>query len=192
MTISVIIDSNAWNLLFSEGVDLSTALPSNEFSIFIPREVEIEIEAIPDIGKCGKDKRPLKLYIKNSIEANKITTTGVFGFAEANGSEGPAIYVGFGQGTYQSTLEREYYEQEETKASIKDKPKTNSGLTKNLADAAVAVSSFQAVVLTCDKKTGPISNAKNVNGKIIYLSKNILSSQSLAISIRASLSQSAD
>ena len=185
MTISVLIDSNAWNFLFDRSIDLGCELPPEDFALFITREVEIEIGAIPDDGKDGLDKGPLKRYIHENIAKNQVTTTATFGFAEANPADGPATYAGFGQGTFQSEKERNWYHQERIKSFVFGKPKKGSGLSANQADAAVSAASFDCIVLTCDKKSGPIAEAENSGGKVVFLSDTLLESQSLQLILRA-------
>nr|WP_181374743.1 hypothetical protein [Polaromonas sp. E10S]AWD71954.1 hypothetical protein pE10SP1_p007 [Polaromonas sp. E10S] len=179
MTISVMLDSNAWNFLFDRAIDINHELPPEEFAIFITREVEIEICAISNDGKDGCDKRLLKQYIQDSVALNRVRTSATFGFAEANPAEGPAAYGGFGQATLQSDQDRDWYKREKTQASILGKPKKGSGLSGNQADAAVAASSFHCIVLTCDKKRGLISEAAELGGKVLFLSDDHLASQSL-------------
>ncbi len=181
MAISVLIDSNAWNFFFDRNINLSCELPPEDFILFITREVEIEIGAIPDDGKDGLDKRPLKRYIHESITRNRVMTTATFGFAEANPANGPATYAGFGHGTFQSEKERDWYAGEKIKSYILGKPKKGSGLSANQADTAVSAASFDCVVLTCDMKNGPISEAKKAGGKIVFLSDTLLASQSLKL-----------
>ncbi|MPQ76597.1 hypothetical protein [Hydrogenovibrio sp. JE_KL2] len=175
MTISVTIDSNAWNFLFDHQIDLYKELPPQEFSLFITREVEIEIGAIED-AKDASDKQLLIRYIKNTIASRNVRKKAIFCFAEANSLKTGA---GFGHGTFQSDDEREFYGLEETKKQIVNKPKKGSGLTANLADASVAVSSLNSVVLTCDRKKGPIKNVTDLGGKVVFLSDNLLETQPL-------------
>lgn len=183
MTISVLIDNNAWNFFYARNFDFYRELPPEEFSLFVTREVEVEIGAIPVEGKDGVDKRPLKRYIHESIHRNEIATTATFGFAEANPSDGPGTYAGFGQGTFQSDEERDWYGDEKIKSYIIGKSKRNSGLTHNQADAAVAFFSFVGIVLTCDRKTGPIAEAEKSGGNVVFLSDALLASQSLRLTL---------
>ncbi|MFP3474972.1 hypothetical protein SB780_08835 [Burkholderia sp. SIMBA_057] len=185
MTIPVHIDSNAWNFLFDNKIDINLELPSDEFKLFITREVEIEICAIPDEGAGGADKRPLKQYIRDSLARNCVRTTATFGFAEANPVGGPAVYAGFGQGTFQSGKQRTWYSQDKVRNSILGKKKKGSGLCGNQADAAVAAASFDSVVLTCDKKAGPIRDASGQGGKVIFLSDVLLENKSLGEIVRS-------
>ncbi|WP_280541484.1 hypothetical protein [Chromohalobacter sp. 11-W] len=185
MKISVVIDSNAWNFLFDRNIDLRSELPPEDFALYIMREVEIEISAIPDLGKDGSEKRSLKQYIHESIAQNQVVTTATFGFAEANPADGPATYAGFGRGTFQSDKEHHWYAREEIQSSLLGKPKKGSGLSANQADTAVSAASFDSIVLTCDKKNGPISKAKENGGMVVFLSDELLSLESLQQVLRS-------
>ena len=178
MTTPVVIDSCAWNYLFVNSIDLASELPREGFSIFISREVEIEICSIPDDGKDGNDKRPLKKYIKNSIEANQVRTTSLFGFAthEPDGSLSKVqTNSGFGQGTFQSEKDRAWYAAETIKQYFPSNKIQNSGLGKNQADASLAVRSFDSIVLTDERKgkPGPLSIAVRQGGRVVYLGAEV-------------------
>lgn len=191
MKIAVSIDSSAWNWLFRSSIDISVALPSDEFSLFMRREVEIEIAAMPDIGKDGSDKRLLKQYIRESIRQNAIATTATFGFAEANPPNGPAIYGGFGQGTFQSDVERAWYEHPDVQKQIVGKTQRKAvPLPKNLADASMGAASFHGVVLTADKNDGPMLTASNNGGSIVFLT-DLLDAESLKELVRKAAQQTA-
>jgi len=185
MTIPVQIDSNAWNFLFEHAIDIGLALPREQFRLYITREVEIELSAIPDEGKDGADKRPLKQYIKDSLTRNHVRATMTFGFAEANPVDGPATYGGFGQGTFQSDQERAWRAQDKIQGYIVGKSKRGSGLSGNQADTAVAAASFHSVVLTCDKKAGPIPEAVKQGGNVIFLTDALLETDSLTEIVRS-------
>jgi hypothetical protein len=194
MTIPVFIDSCAWNYLFKHGIDLTRELPREEFALFMPREVEIEIGNIPDDGKDSEgknrvDKRPLKSYIKNSIEANRVRTTSVFGFAslEPDGSLSKIqTFGGFNQGTFQSEHDRAWYASEVVKQHFPGNKIQNSGLGKNQADASLAVRSFSSIILTDERKgkAGPLSIAAEQGGHIVYLRDEVETSR---LSLRAYL-----
>lgn len=76
MTIAVYIDSCARNYLQEKKINLLAELPPDIYKLFLTREVEIEIEAIPENEK----KKALKDYIRMNIENAAIKTTSVFGF----------------------------------------------------------------------------------------------------------------
>ncbi len=162
--IAVTLDNNVWNYLFEKNVDVAGELPCSAFAIFITREVEIETSAIPDI----EGKAALKDYIAWTIAGSGIKTTSVFGFARLG--PGPQRFGGFGQGTFQSQTERDFYNAIRDKYLI-EKPETGSQLTKNEADAAVAAQSFSSIVLTWERRTkpGPLRFASEQGGKVLYL-----------------------
>ena len=162
--IAITLDNNVWDFLFERKIDLAIALPLDEFAIFITREVEIEVRAIPK-RTC---KAALKHYIAGTIAQCGIKTTAVFGFA--TGGPGPQRVGGFDQGTWQSQTEREFYDAIRPMYLL-GKNRTNSQLTKNEGDAAVAAQSFFSIVLTCEKpsKPGPLRFAAEHGGKVLYL-----------------------
>jgi hypothetical protein len=174
MTLPVIIDCCAWNYLFDCQVDLTDVFPRDEYAIFITREVEIELRAIPDKGKDGTDKRALKSYIAESIKAHRVRTSSIFGFAslEPDGSLSEVqVYGGFGQGTFQSQADRSWYSSGDVRRFLDDKRKKNSGLIDNQADASLAVRSFDSLVLTNEFKStrGPLHLASEHGGRVIYI-----------------------
>jgi hypothetical protein len=162
--IAITLDNNAWDFLFQKELDLASELPIDRFAIFITREVEIETSAIPP----HSSKTALKDYIARTIVNCDVRTTSVFGFAKAGPK--PQRVGGFGQGTWQSRTEAEFY------AAIRDqyligRREKKSQLTDNEGDAAVAAKSFSSIVLTCElpRKTGPLRFAAEHGGKILYL-----------------------
>lgn len=175
MTVHVYIDSCAWNFLFHACINLKKELPPDLYQLHITKEIEIELAAIPKIGKDGEDKRDLKHYIAVSIAQGDVTTTGTFGFQtlEPDGTQTKAqTYCGFGQGTFQSDQERNYYASQEVQAQIIGKPTKKSGLSAEQGDASLAVHAISAVILTDEKseKAGPLKLAASKGGKIVYLS----------------------
>jgi hypothetical protein len=162
--IAITLDNNVWDFLFLRGLDLASELPLDQFAIFITREVEIEISAIP----AHPSKTALKDYIARTIVSCDIRTTSVFGFVLDG--PGPRRVGGFDQGTWQSQTEREFYAAI-SEQYLLEKCKKNSQLTDNEGDAAVAAQSFFSIVLTCERpnKSGPLRFAAEHGGKILYL-----------------------
>jgi hypothetical protein len=174
----VYIDNCAWDYLFAKRIDLALELPRDSFKLYITREVEIEVGSIPDTGKDGSDKRSLKKYILESIHANQVQTTSVFGFAshEPNGSLSKTqVYGGFGQGIFQSSTDRDWFASKEVQARLRGKPVRPSGLSVDQADASLAVRSFGAIVLTNERKgkPGPLSIAAAQGGRVVHLSCDV-------------------
>ena len=185
MTTPVTIDSCAWNFFFDNRFDLSVELPPDKFSLFITREVEIELLQIPDISKDGVDKLPLKQFIRSSIDQHKVETTCVFGFAEANEPDEPARYGGFDQCTFESDIEQTWRQREETQRCLRQvqaKPRKDTALRKNEADVSLAVASMACVLITVDekkgapaRKKGPIYDAA-INGGFVVFVQDVESS----------------
>ncbi|CAH0355182.1 hypothetical protein [Sphingobium sp. CECT 9361] len=74
--VAVTIDSNVWDQFFALGFDLAAELPVTRFALFVPREIEIEIAAIPD----RPDKVALKAYIREQMRDASVKVSAVFGF----------------------------------------------------------------------------------------------------------------
>ena len=175
MTISITIDSCAWNFFFDNEYDLCAELLPERFSLFITREVELELDQIPDQSQ-GVDKRPLKDYIRTSIQLRNVETNCFFGFSEANVPGEPARYGGFGQGTFESDIERDWRQREETQRFLRGSTKRASTvLGPNEADVSLAVASLSSVLITVDQKKGaklgkkgPIHDAAINGGRVVY------------------------
>lgn len=162
--IAITLDNNVWDFLFQKGIDLASELPPEEFALSITREVEIETLAIP----ANASNAALKDYIVRTIVSCGIRTISVFGFA-TNGPS-PQRVGGFGQGTWQSQTEREFYAAIRERY-LRDKGAKKSQLSRNEADAAVAAQSFFSIVLTCEssKNPGPLRFAAERGGKFLWL-----------------------
>lgn len=150
------------------------AFPPDEYMLFITREVEIELLEIPDDGVDGSDKRPLKRFIQESILQNEVHTTGNFGFMTYESDGTPSkhqLNVGFNQGGFQSKEDRQWYASPDVRAHLEGKPKRKSGLYHNQADASLGVRSFDAIILTNEKKgkAGPLDLAAKQSGHVLYL-----------------------
>jgi hypothetical protein len=165
----IYIDSCAWNYLYDNAVDLGLELPLNQFTIYITREVEIELFAIPDIGVDGKDKRALKKYINQNINRLPVKTSYVFGFRtfELDNTPSPIqVYGGFNTGTFQSGEERSFYANPEIEQQTNKSKKTKSGLNQNQADASLATNERQDT-------SGPLRSALSLGGKVVYLEAQV-------------------
>lgn len=172
--IPVFLDSCAWNYLFETQVVISDVFPSDEYTLLITREVEIELSEIPNYGVDGSDKRPLIRFIQESIAQNGVRTTGNFGFVTYEDDGIPSkhqVNVGFNQGSFQSKEDREWYASPDVRAHLDGKSKRNSGLRHNQADASLGVRSLGAIVLTNEKrgKAGPLNLAAKQSGHVLNL-----------------------
>jgi hypothetical protein len=178
--IAVTLDNNVWDFLFARKIDLAAELPADEFAVFITREVEIESMAIKDT----EAKALLKDYTAQTIARCGIKTTAVFGFA--TDGPGPQRVGGWDQGPWQSQTEREFYDAIR-QPYLLGRRETNSQLTQNEADAAVAAQSFFSIALTCEKpgNPGPLRFAAEHGGRVLYLRNIALSGLTLKAYIAA-------
>ena len=173
MTIPVLIDTCAWNWLFEREADLDEDLPRDAFKIFIPREVEIELAAVPEIGVDGGSKVGLIQYVAH-WKAARVVTSSNFGFRTIGPDGTPTkaqVNAPFGHGTFQPPADRDWYATEAVRGFLVGKRTKKTGLSHNQADASLAVRSFHAVVLTGEHRTkpGPLALAANHGGRIAYL-----------------------
>lgn len=158
--IAVTIDSNVWNQFQDRGLVLADELPSEGFALFMPREIEIELAAIPD----RPEKLALKDYIRHQVRQAGVTVTATFGFAM---DQEPQRRGGFGVGTFQSEDARAFYRAIRKRYLIGKSVRGNR-LSHNEGDAALGASSFASVVLTRDiGKARPLRVALAMGGKIL-------------------------
>ena len=172
--IPIFIDSCAWNYLYEHEIDLARDVPGEIYAIYLTQEVEREIADIPCVGKSGADNRRLRQYIDEAVSVHKISTTSTFGFQTEDEDGSPSKYQswsGFGQGTFQSDEDREWYGSDRVKEQIIGKAAKSSGLSNNQADASLAVRSFDSIVLTDERKgkSGPLRLASEQGGLIVFL-----------------------
>jgi hypothetical protein len=170
MNIPVYIDCCAWNYLHENGVSLRDEIPQDCYSIFITREVEIEIDNIPNI----ENKKSLKEYMASNIKQHPVVTTSNFGFRTLESDGTPSevqTFSGFGQGTFQSEEDRNFYASPEIKDQLSGKKKKKTGLSENQADASLAVRAQRAIILTNEKpgKAGPLKTASKHGGYVVSL-----------------------
>ena len=159
MEIPIFIDNNCWDLFFELKLDLNLELPRNEFHIAITREAEFEIKAIPE------NKSELKNYITNTLSNHRITTDSLFGFYTEGVPQNEQRYSGFNQGRFSSSEENAFCVQQNHKIG----KLRNSKLYANEADIAIAARSTRYIILTLDKKAGPIRDAAKQGGKVVFL-----------------------
>lgn len=163
--ISVALDNNIWDWLFDrqDTFRLNEELPSNRFALVIPREVEIEHQAIP-VHKPGKlEKRG---FIAETIRSCCIRTVGYFGFAAPPGEVNR--FLGFNHGTWMSDLDRARTQAMRHFLESKARP---TGLAGNETDLRLAVLAFCSVVLTRDDEPGPLQFARERGGRVLLVNE---------------------
>ena len=175
--IAVVLDNNMWNWLFESRTTMRLLyeLPVQRFALYITREVEIEHQAIP----AEKDRRmaALRSFVNNTIQECGIETTAYFGFE----TPGVQRYGGFGIGTFMDkTTSRRL---DALRHHMRGKRRT--GLAHNETDVMLASESFSSVVLTRDCKQGPLREAKNRGGKVLYVEERHAVAGELSAAIEA-------
>lgn len=179
--VSVSLDNNIWDWLFGHRdiLRLSEELPSDRFVLFIPREVEIEHQAIP-VHKPGKlEKRD---FIAETIRHCGIRTIGDLGFAAPPGVVQRRL--GFGAGTFRSHLDNARTAAMRHFLENRTRP---TGLAGNEADLRLAVFAFSSVVLTRDHEAGPLRFARERGGKVLRVNDGHAHPGCLAAAILATL-----
>jgi hypothetical protein len=179
--IGVFLDHNAWDVLFALRLDLAVELPSDEFGIGITREAEFEIAA------TAARNPELKAYIDDTIAKCRIETDSYFGFYCDSFAREEQRVAGFDVGRWASSRELEFIAQQQ-RWLREEKRKTK--LYVNEADISLAARSFVSVVLTCDKKPGPLRDAYEQGGMVVYLNGFETSGLSLRNYIKAAISSS--
>jgi hypothetical protein len=161
--INVFLDSNVWNFLFEpqRQIDLADALPSDKFRLYLTREVELENGAINPSVK--PEKAALKAFIAATIANCGIQTDTMFGFGDPN-LPGDEQRVG-GMGRFAS---HEDYALTTRQVRIARK-RRSTPLYPDEADIGLAARAARTVVLSRDKKRGPLNDARQRGGKVVFL-----------------------
>lgn len=178
MLVHVYLDNNVWDFLYEHKLDLAVELPSEEFRIFLTREAEFEI---PPIASAA-----LKAFIASTIQSCSISTDSLFGFSDDSLPRSEQRVGGWGEGRWASTEELAFIGQQKIPSGRAKKRKT--GLYKDEADISLAARSFHSLVLSLDKKAGPINRASLQGGKVLFLNDFDKSKMSLKNFIQAALS----
>ena len=158
MTVTIYIDHNVWDYLFEKDVDLLSELPATKYVLAITREAEFEIPPTPDAKRQ---------YITKALEACSVEARPYFGFFEDDHPANEQRVAGLDEGYFASAREVEFIESQRSRLSSEKKSKTR--LFKNEADISLAARSFDSIVLTFDKKAGPLKDAFDLGGNVIYL-----------------------
>lgn len=158
--IDIHIDSCAWNFLLEFGVDLGSEFPADSFRLWIPREIEMELAAIPSA------KAELLTFIRDAVARCGVRADVWFGFSDPDTPPAARKVGGFGEGRWITRQEGEFVDANRRLIGSGDRPKTH--LKKNEADLALAARSLSAVVLTADvKPAGPLAAARSMGGNVL-------------------------
>jgi hypothetical protein len=151
----IFFDNNVWDFLQARKIDLATEFPRDRYRLWITREAEFEIAAVPDA---------VRPYVEDAIKRCGVRTDRIFGFGNPSLPIDEQRVGGFGQGRWISPEEMDFIQGERQSTRLR-----RTKLFKNEADIALAARSMHTVVLTLDKKRGPLKRAANKGGKILFL-----------------------
>ncbi len=155
MPIGVFIDGNVWNFFFDRKLDLAAELPAAEWGIMHTREAEFEIP----VGKPELDA-----FIKETMERCNVQTDSFFGFADETRPAAEQRFGGFDVGRFAHPDEIAFLASQ--RASQVERP---TKLRKHEADISLAARSLHSVVLTLDRRSGPLRAARDQGGKVVWL-----------------------
>jgi hypothetical protein len=161
--VNIFLDNNVWDFLFERSIDLSNELPQPQFQIYVTREAEFEIPAIPI------DKAALKSFIAETIKHCSIRTDSFFGFFNEKVPKTEQRAGGFNVGRFASSEELGFIQRQ--RATVMNRKFMKTRLYRNEADVSLGARSFHSVVLTLDKKPGPLIDAFKQGGKVVFLTE---------------------
>jgi hypothetical protein len=156
---AVWIDNGAWDWLFDNNVDLGAELPIDNFELLITRQVELEMRMIRRID--------VREFAHEMILRCQIGVRRVLGYDNPNVTEKMHRYGGFDQGHWASPAEAAFIRQQNAQ-----REQTNlkgSGLFQHEGDIALAAKSFDGIVITAERKGGPLRDAEAAGGRVVRL-----------------------
>jgi hypothetical protein len=177
MRIGVYIDHNVWDFLFERRMDLAVELPLDEFCLCITREAEFEIPPTPPEKKA---------FIEATIAKCRIPTDTFFGFNVDSLPPDEQRVGGWNMGRWASPKEIDFIAEQRTALNATRKRPTK--LHPGEADISLAARSFHSVVLSFDKKKGPLKDAYEQGGKVVFLTDFDKSGKSLSDFIKTACS----
>jgi len=167
----IYIDSNIFNFLHENKIDLSLEFPSDEFKLRIVGEQVLEKRAIPE----GKSE--LKKFIDSAIESWGIETDRLFGYYDSRHDSDDQRVGGYGSGRYASLKEIEFIKEQRKEGEVEKK---KSGLYPDETDISLGARAMAGgIVITLDAKKGPLTKAKEKGGHVVFLTDFLVSGRSL-------------
>jgi len=179
--INVYIDNNIWDFLLKNSLNLRDYFPAKKYRILISKYGRFEITQMPDTP----DKVELKNFIL-SVLANDVEEVHTFGFSNPSHSESEQRSSSFGMGSFTSVSENKERARLKAEYGTTQKRKKSLMLYKQEADIELGALSRTNFVLTLDKKDGPLKNASENGGKIVFLNEICpsLGSEALTLAVK--------
>lgn len=157
----IFLDHNVWDQLFIRNVDLDIHFPKNEYSLYVTRQGIFEVVQTPDTK--AELKNYINTYIKSTVQEDSL-----FGFGNSNLPSNEQRTGGF-MGRFSSTDENEIRSKLACKYGSTKKRKSTQILYLQEADIELASRSINHVVITLDVKAGPLKDAKELGGKVVFI-----------------------
>ena len=157
----IFLDHNIWDQLYIRNIDLNISFPKELYSLYITTQGRLEKQQTPDT-KVG-----LKNYIDKYCSTKQVNEDFIFGFGNPNLPPEEQRVSGFGS-RYSSEQENIIRTELYKKYGYHKKRKPSQILSPQEADIELASRSLCNVVITLDVKTGPLRDAKNMGGKIVF------------------------
>ena len=168
--ITVFLDNNIWDFLFTRGMDICAELPADTFDLFVTREGEFELDAIPDVDANGVSKLPLKQFIASTRARCGIRVQSFFGYPDPRFPAGEQRVGGYDDGWWAPSSALDFIQAQRQLRPEKPNQR-RSKLYPLEADISLAARSFSATVLTYDEKKGPLRDARAQGGCVLYISE---------------------
>lgn len=154
------IDSNVFNFVFDNGINLRDEFPADLYELRIIGEQDLENRAIP-LGKQN-----LKEFIYQAIESYPIKIDRLFGFYDDRHPAPEQRVGGYGVGRYACITETAFISSERKEQSDKKR----SGLYKDEADISLGARAMGGgIVISNDAKKGPLPRAREKGGRVVFL-----------------------
>jgi hypothetical protein len=160
--VNIFIDHNIWDQLFKRNVDLDAHFPKDKYSLYVTRQGSFEIRQTPDTK--AKMKEYINTYIKGTVQEDSL-----FGFGNPNLPSNEQRVSGFGMGRFSSIEENEIRAKLARKYGSTKKRKSTQILYQQEADIELAARSINHPIITLDVKAGPLKDAKDLGGKVVFI-----------------------
>ncbi|QBZ83915.1 hypothetical protein GHNINEIG_01984 [Hydrogenovibrio crunogenus] len=164
--IPIFLDNNVWDFLFRNRIDLCAEFPPKRFNLCINKEVSFEKDEIPNLDT--------QEFIKHLMD-ECVKVIPFFGFYDERHSPDKQRSGGFGDlfnpgvGGVFSDKNQEAYRKQLNDLYLKAGKNKKTDLYKNEADIDLAVRSMSSIVLTLDKKRGPLKTACDDGNYVVFL-----------------------
>jgi len=166
--IDVYLDNNLWDYFYKNSINIIDFFPTDKFTLLISKHGKFEIDQIP---LDNPEKKKLLKFIFKHLEDGIVSEKHTFGFCNPEYPDDEQRVSGFDTGVF--TSEKENHSRHQLKnnysSQLESKRKNTQILYKQEADIELAALSTNSIVLSLDKKKGPLRDALKSGRKVIFL-----------------------